>query len=537
MRSRKTVSRSQSCRPASGSVSPIRRKHNLTAENDPKEAEAEKTSDSIMRMPENYFVQRKCEDCEKDELQRKEDNASGEGKTNNGTINETVSNAIDDSRGKGSAMDDKTKEFMQDRFGENFSDVNIHAGQRAGELATNLNAKAFTVGNDIYFNDSQYSPNTQEGKRLLAHELTHVIQQGGGQTKVARDAVKKTDGELLSEAIAKNDPKGWGTAYEVLNKQWMAVMLTLADTLSLTDIDNLITHETDAKKNSMVGTGGADRILAALYAVKSTKKKDMPASEIATAVQKALTIKIDQRIEIIDFLNKSKSKSAISLREMLNKPLLGYTASGYDFSHRFLKQSGKLGFDIAPGTASLPENKWKGTDPDPQDASITDAAIKAFDQSDLLFFSGHQYAQYKRPGLFTNDSSESCFNISLVSKAINRVKVVASTSCATICKDPAKIFSAKFPNAIILGYRLSAPLDGSKVSTAFSNELVSKGPLDLSSSADLQKIKDAWKKVVLTKGSKEGQPGILSGADVEFWNGKEWKTVTASSKENDCHYH
>ncbi|WP_449435554.1 eCIS core domain-containing protein [Pedobacter steynii] len=90
-----------------------------------------------------------------------------------------VSDQIEASRGAGTQMDGDTQSFMESRFGTGFSDVNIHVGTDASQLSNSLNAKAFTVGKDIYFNENMYHPNSAEGRHLLAHELTHTIQQNG----------------------------------------------------------------------------------------------------------------------------------------------------------------------------------------------------------------------------------------------------------------------------------------------------------------------------------------------------------------------
>ena len=469
-------------------------------------------------------------------VQRKENSTPG---SQNIVTSESVSDAITTGMENGKPIERPTASFMESRFGTDFSNVKIHDDAQASDLAQRLNAQAFTVGNDIWFDKGKYSPGTSDGKKLLAHELAHTIQQRTATKSIFKKDEPKTDAEKLGEYIAKNDNAGWGAAYTLLNGMSIVQMLALLNGLTLSDLDNLASHADDAKKASAIGEGGVNRILAAAYAVKSVKDPKMPDADIETAKEKALTIPVDQRIELVTYLSKSKSKAAIKLKEFLQKPLLGYVASGYDYSRRFLRHSGKLGFDIAAGTAGLPSGEWKGDDPEPQDKSITEAAIKAFEVSDLIFFSGHQYAQKGRPGLFTNDTSESCFNMSLISKKLNRVKVVVSTSCATICKAPAKIFSEKFPNAIILGYRLSAPLNGAVLSDAFATELAKKGPLDLSKSADIEKIKAAWRKVAITSGSKEGEPGIIEGENVEFWREKKqkWLTQKWDSKENECAQH
>lgn len=89
----------------------------------------------------------------------------------------------------GSALDASTKDFMGSRFGYDFGSVRIHTGERAARSARYVNALAYTVGNDVVFGEGQYQPDTLEGKRLLAHELTHVIQQRGtaGPARIQRD--------------------------------------------------------------------------------------------------------------------------------------------------------------------------------------------------------------------------------------------------------------------------------------------------------------------------------------------------------------
>jgi Domain of unknown function (DUF4157) len=88
--------------------------------------------------------------------------------------------------GSGSSLDKNTQPFMESRFGADFSSVRIHTGSESIQMNKELNAKAFTVGNNIYFNQGGYQPNSPEGKQLLAHELTHVVQQGNGLKRISR---------------------------------------------------------------------------------------------------------------------------------------------------------------------------------------------------------------------------------------------------------------------------------------------------------------------------------------------------------------
>lgn len=114
-------------------------------------------------------VQRKEED---DEIQRfTTDRGRGPPMGN-------FTSSLNQSKGSGSPMDNATNSFMSSRFGADFSNVKIHTDSSAARMSNSINAKAFTHQNHIYFNQGQYQPNTHEGKTLLAHELTHTIQQG-----------------------------------------------------------------------------------------------------------------------------------------------------------------------------------------------------------------------------------------------------------------------------------------------------------------------------------------------------------------------
>jgi hypothetical protein len=82
----------------------------------------------------------------------------------------------------GQALDSTTRAFFEPRFGREFSDVRVHTDGTAAASARAVHAHAYTLGNQIVFNTGQWRPHTEQGQALLAHELTHVVQQGGGQT-------------------------------------------------------------------------------------------------------------------------------------------------------------------------------------------------------------------------------------------------------------------------------------------------------------------------------------------------------------------
>src|SRR5437867_7691018 len=82
--------------------------------------------------------------------------------------------------GGGSPLDRDTRGFMESRLGADFSDVRVHTDARASESAQSVQAHAYTVGSDVVFQSGKYAPESDSGKRMLAHELTHVVQQRSG---------------------------------------------------------------------------------------------------------------------------------------------------------------------------------------------------------------------------------------------------------------------------------------------------------------------------------------------------------------------
>ncbi len=154
--------------------------------NDTYEVEADAMADKVMRMnmPSNAVqlmplpissVQRKCAHCEEEQkMQRKEMNSSET------TADAGLESYVGSLNSGGQALSPEARSFYEPRFGYDFSNVKIHVDSVAAKSAQSINALAYTSGNNIVFNSGQYAPNTESGKRLLGHELTHVVQQGSG---------------------------------------------------------------------------------------------------------------------------------------------------------------------------------------------------------------------------------------------------------------------------------------------------------------------------------------------------------------------
>jgi hypothetical protein len=95
-------------------------------------------------------------------------------------ITHEIQSAIEGKRGGGQPLDDRTRHRMESSFGADFSPVRVHADTDAGVLSLAISAVAFTTGKDLFFGPGAYNPDSSPGRELLAHELTHVVQQSGG---------------------------------------------------------------------------------------------------------------------------------------------------------------------------------------------------------------------------------------------------------------------------------------------------------------------------------------------------------------------
>ncbi|WDE02911.1 DUF4157 domain-containing protein [Thalassomonas viridans] len=119
------------------------------------------------------------EEKEEEELQTKTNNKQTACRNSAAdlAVNQATARRIGERQGSGQAMDANTKHFMEANFHKDFSNVRIHNDKEANNLSQQLHAQAFTLKQDIYFNTGKYNPESKSGKHLLAHELTHVVQQ------------------------------------------------------------------------------------------------------------------------------------------------------------------------------------------------------------------------------------------------------------------------------------------------------------------------------------------------------------------------
>ncbi|MGA2125462.1 MAG: DUF4157 domain-containing protein [Xanthobacteraceae bacterium] len=176
--------RSPSAAPSAAAV--IQPKLTVGAVDDPLEHEADRVADQVMRMPAPEVargagpprVSRKCAACEEEEtLQTKQAGLpEAPGREAPGLVDDVLQSS-------GQPLDAATRAYFEPRFGHDFSQVRVHVDERAANSATAVGALAYTVGSssgggNVVFSRGRYAPESDSGRRLIAHELVHVIQQG-----------------------------------------------------------------------------------------------------------------------------------------------------------------------------------------------------------------------------------------------------------------------------------------------------------------------------------------------------------------------
>ena len=175
----------------------IQRKLSVSQPDDPYEREADRVAEAVTAAPVNALstgaldrreepgpsIQRMCSACE-DEVDRQkgvedEDELQPHPAPTGATVDRKTETDIRNLGGRGQPLMTSTRTEMESRLGHDFGAVRVHTDDHAAGLARSVNALAFTYGSHVVFGGGQYRPGTTDGKKLLAHELTHVIQQTG----------------------------------------------------------------------------------------------------------------------------------------------------------------------------------------------------------------------------------------------------------------------------------------------------------------------------------------------------------------------
>ena len=211
---RKTVGRDRSHgrrRPPAGSLPapplPIQPKLEVGAPGDRYEREADRIADEVMRMPDPSpavgpappAVRRMCAECEEEaegEVRRRAEGAESAGAETAGRIAPEAERAIRSLRSGGRPLPGSERTFFESRLGADLSRVRLHVGPRADAAARSVRARAFTLGDDVVLRQGEYRPGSRASRHLLAHELTHVLQQRGSGGRRAAAVRRQRDNPL-----------------------------------------------------------------------------------------------------------------------------------------------------------------------------------------------------------------------------------------------------------------------------------------------------------------------------------------------------
>jgi murein DD-endopeptidase MepM/ murein hydrolase activator NlpD len=141
-----------------------------------------------------------CEECRKKRLQRKASQLS----THDSHTSEVPPIVHEVVASPGQPLDLETRAFMEPRFGHDFGGVRVHTDAQAIESARAVNALAYTVGRDVVFGKGQYAPQASDGRRLLAHELTHVVQQRGATNLAGVQLTIGSEADTFEQAAERS---------------------------------------------------------------------------------------------------------------------------------------------------------------------------------------------------------------------------------------------------------------------------------------------------------------------------------------------
>lgn len=196
-------------------TAPIQARVAISQPGDPYEQEADRVADAVMRMPASPAgvsgipavcaagpaLQRSCAACKTENEPEVSGQVRAHRKEAAGAV-PGVMPAVEANvhilQGQGSPLPPATRAFFEPRFGADFSQVRVNTGPQADETARSLGARAFTVGPSISFAAGQFSPTSVEGRHLLAHELTHVVQQDSG--------IRRTGTAVQRQQATENEP-------------------------------------------------------------------------------------------------------------------------------------------------------------------------------------------------------------------------------------------------------------------------------------------------------------------------------------------
>jgi hypothetical protein len=251
------------------------------------------------------------------------------------TVTPNIESRIQSLKGGGQPLSKSTRDFFESRFGTDFSQVRVHTDSKAGEAAKSINAKAFTAGKDVVFGAGQYSPGNEAGKNLLAHELTHVLQQGDGQ--YVRRYENESDPSKAIEPEKRNQNTSETAFVDMADLYMMKKHINAIQVYINRYFDWTSVIYFDKKRIA----AGIDFIMMEYFTaleVNLTKRGIPPESQLALRAQAALDIKKQIDVDKLSKICSEQNKVTLNTQAHL----------------RIGKFSGILDAGIASGTFTGP---------------------------------------------------------------------------------------------------------------------------------------------------------------------------------------
>ena len=408
---------------------------------------------------------------------------SGGGAGGGMAVSSQMESQLNHLQGGGQTLPAGLRDMMERGFDRDFSQVRLHTDSEAAGLSSSINAKAFTHGNDIYFNRGQFSPETLEGQRLVAHELAHVAQ---GEGKVGRkdgyeDEFKKFEDRIVELLSTVEGHKRYNSfPYELKIRIYQTLIKGNSRLLNYREFKKDI-----YKPFSGYIVSGYDfsnrffRRLDDLGATIESNAKNLPRTAWKAV---PITTLSKQSADTNEKVYESFSNSNMIV-------FSGHHYGRYTDSRHF----GLFTNSNSSKTFSL-------------------ASFQSYMEID--------------------------------GKNLDNVEIVISTSCVTLCNNKysnMRGYSRLFPNAKILGFRRPAPdnpIDKKGYLKMIFDEIEKKREF-----VNSAYIITLWKEQVVSSNGKNSQPGIwdVKSDTLEYYDNKkkEWIVINNASKleNNECAYH
>lgn len=235
-------------------------------------------------------------------------------------VSQQMESQLSQLQGGGRSMPQGLLSMMENGFGQDFGQVRIHTDAEAADMSSSISARAFTLGNDIYFNRGQFSPETAEGQRLVAHELTHVVQGTGKVGRIFLDSQFDRYNEGVREFVANlNSSISPEIALDMLNLV-NDIISFINNSVALREMKQLknILATFGAIATDELGTMGSARDIVRATTEQSNLKTGKASRRIGWAGVLLALLDFYSTIKSLDFDYNPKASTSVVVLKTIN---------------------------------------------------------------------------------------------------------------------------------------------------------------------------------------------------------------------------